>query len=276
MAFNFDWYGATLNGEIDPDRVAARLLHDSGAVGLTAGRGGFNYPNSYSGSFPGGGTLSVFYGRDKPVYVQGTSAAAAHVADVLRSFWPDHSVSRADVAFDVDEAGSFEKLWPAVHALTKGRAGKPIKSELAGDWLDALHGRTYYAGGRASAFRVRVYEKGHEQRSSHPDQTFSLDWTRVEAQIRPAKSGDKRAAATATPAELFAWTPFGAAVLQVIADLQLTPHSPRRIEATDPEYWLARQYSAVLARWLLLPDADLRAVMVSTLDRALSSPQTAA
>lgn len=268
MTFNFDWYGATLTDETDQDRVAARLLHDSGALGLSAGRGGFNYPFSYTGAFPGGGSLTIYYGKDKPVYVQGTSSAAPHVAEVLRRIWPHHTVSRVDVAFDVDEAGSFEKLWPAVHALTKGRAGKPIKSELAGDWLDALNGRTYYAGGRASAYRVRVYEKGHEQRASHPDQTFSLDWTRVEAQVRPAKSWDKLAAASATPEELFAWTPFGAAVIQVIADLQLTPQSPRRVDSTDPEYWLARQYGTVLTRWLLLPDAELRMMMQDTLTRA--------
>lgn len=273
MAFNFDWYAATVLGVTDVDRVASRILHGSGALGLRAAGGRYNYPTSYLGEFPGGGSIQIFYGKNRDVFVVATSGAAPHVAAVLREVWPVHAVSRADVAFDVDEPGVFDRLWPQISALRFSRPGRPIASNQVGDWEDGIRGRTYYAGAFSSAFLVRCYEKGLEQASKHPDQKFSPDWCRVEAQNRPAKKADKLAAASATPEELFAWTPFGAAVIKLIADLELTAHSPARVEATDPEYWLARQYSAILNRWLALPDHELRVIMMATLKRALSDPQ---
>lgn len=271
MFFFFDWYGATPRGVTDPDLIASRVLIGLGPVVLRDGAGGLNYPYSMRGDLPAGGSLAIYYGNDKDVFVQATGGAAQHVADVLRRAWPDHTVARVDVACDFDEPGCFGRLWRAVDDERKGRAGKPIAAELAGDWLDAVNGRTFYAGGRSSAYRVRVYEKGHEQRSKHPDQTFSLDWTRVEAQVRPKGAG-KRTAAQLAPEALFAWTPFGAAVLRAVARLKLEPQAPKRAEATDPEYWCARQYGVLMRRWLELPDHELRAVMMTALERAASSP----
>lgn len=275
--FCWDWYQATLTGVTDPDLVISLLLMEAGGLVLRESAGGFNHPRSVRGDFSGG-SVAVYFGGAQDVHVLGTSGAAPHVAAVLRRTFPDHTVSRLDACVDFDQAGSFDQLWRMVYDLARtprrGGRGGVIGTETAGDWMDAERGRTLYAGGVRSPYRVRVYEKGHEQTAKHPDQTFSLDWTRLEAQIRPHGAG-KRAAATATPQEAFAWSSFGAAVLEAVAGLALEPLAPARVPSTDPEYWLARSYSAVLARWLLLSDAELRAVMVSTLERALSSPQTA-
>jgi hypothetical protein len=263
----FDWYQATLTGEKDSESVAARLLHGSGGVTLRAGHGGYNRPKSLRGETDSGGSIAVYFGDDLDVHVVGTSSASPHVAEVLREYYPAHTVSRVDVALDFDQPGAFDRLWRAVHALATGREGRRVGTQTAGDWLDGLDGRTLYAGGAKSRLRIRVYEKGHEQRAKHPDQSFSLDWARVEWAVRP-DSRSKLAAATATIEELAAWTPFGAAVLAEVYGLDMTARQLARTPSTDPEYWMLRQYSAVVSAWLALPELELRAAMVVAMQRA--------
>lgn len=268
--FDWDWYQATLTGISDPDRVVSLLLLDAPGLVLRESSGGFNHPRSLRGDYSGG-SVAVYFGGAQDVHVLGSSGAAPHVAAVLRRDFPDHLVSRLDACLDFDQAGSFDRVMGLVYETARtprrGGRGGVIGTETAGDWLDRENGRTLYAGGRGSAYRVRVYEKGHEQRSKHPDQTFSLDWTRLEAQIRPHGAG-KRSAALATPQEAFAWSTFGAAVLLAVDGLELEPLAPARVPSTDPEYWLARSYSAVLSRWLLLSDGELRTAVLTTLARA--------
>lgn len=269
----FDWYQATLTGVRNVDEVAARLVHGSGSLTLRTGHGGYNRPKSLRGELASGGSIAVYFGDDLDVHVVGTSSASPHVAAVLREHFPVHTVSRVDVALDFDQPGAFDRLWRTVHGLATGREGRRVGTSTAGDWIDGIDGRTLYAGGPKSRLRIRVYEKGHEQRAKHPDQSFSLDWARVEWAVRP-DSRSKLAAATATVEELAAWTPFGAAALSSVYGLQMDAHQLARVPSTDPEYWLARQYAATLVSWLSLDDGDLRNRMVTALARAGSSPNT--
>lgn len=263
---DFDWYQGTLLGVTDEMDVASRLLSGSGALVLKRGHGGNNRPYSLRGDAPMGGSIALFFGGDLDVHVVGTSSAAPYVASVLREHYPAHTVSRADIALDFDTPGAFDALWRSVHRLATGRSGRKVGTTLAGDWLDALNGRTLYAGGPSSRLRVRVYEKGHEQRSKHPNETFSLDWARVEWAVRPDSRG-KRSAATATVEELAAWTPFGAAVLQAIAGLDLEAQAPARVASTDPLFWMVRQYGNRL-RQLLTLEPEL--TVAELLDREAS------
>lgn len=254
---DFDWYQATLLGVDDPHAVAARLLTGSGALVLKPGAGGYNRPHSLRGKSAHGGSLALYFGDGLDVHVVGTSSFAPHTAAVLREHYPAHTVSRADVALDFDAPGVFDLLWRTVHGLAAGRVGRPVGTSLAGDWLDGANGRTLYAGGPTSRLRVRVYEKGHEQRSKHPDREFSLNWARVEWSVRPS-SKQKRAAASAPVEELAAWTAFGAAVLREIYGLDLEPRAPQRVASTEPLYWLVRQYGAHLRAMVALePDLTI-------------------
>lgn len=271
----FDWYQATIRGVTSEVGVILSLLHGAGPLVMKPGGGGFNRPFSDRASLEDGGSLAVYYGDGQDVHVVGTSSAAPHVAAVLRAEYPDHTVSRADVAYDLDSSGAFEKCWKTAHMLARSRTtGRPLTTSTVGDWLDGVLGRTLYVGGPSSAVRVRVYEKGLEQRSKHPDREFSADWVRVEWQIRPQSSGKKRAA-TLGPAELAAWTPFGADLLASIAALELAPTAPARTPSTDPEYWMARQYSAILREWAVLPADECLARVVAALELAPSGPRTA-
>lgn len=275
MSFKFDWYQATLHGVLSVDLVVSELLSGVEFMDYSEGAGGFNRPFSLRAKSMDGGSLALYFGAELPVHVVATSSLAPAVADVLRERFPGHGVSRADVAFDLDQPGAFDRLYKAVHfiARTPRRAGRGgvVATSTVGDWLDGLDGRTLYAGGPTSALRVRVYEKGHEQRSKHPDKTFSLDWCRVEWQIRPNSAG-KLLAATKTPSELAAWTGFGSEVLAAVAALDLEPCAPARVPSTDPLFWMARQYSKILTEWASLSPAEIQLRVFAALELAGSSP----
>ena len=271
---DFDWYQGTVCGVSSENHVASRLLKGVGPLTLKEAAGGFNRPYSMRGSLDHG-SLGIYYGGGLDVHVVATSGLAPHAARVLRAEFPDHTVSRVDVAYDVDEPGSFERLHKITYLIARqkrrGPRGGVVGTELAGDWLDAIGGRTLYAGGRSSRLRVRVYEKGKEQEAKHPDRKFSHGWTRVEWQIRPDSAG-KRLAATLEPLQLAAWSAFGAALVTAVTSIGMTPLAPQRVPATDAEYWLGRQYSKILREWVLLPPADLQNKLLAVIERAGSTP----
>lgn len=269
---DFDWYQGTLSGVQSPDDVVSLLLRGIGAFKLSESPGGFNRPYSVRGSAPGGGSLGVYFGNGLDVHVVASSWLAAHACRVLRREFPTHRVSRADVAYDVDEPGAFDRLYKAAHALARaprrGGRGGVLATSTVGDWLDGENGRTLYIGAPSSALRIRIYEKGHEQRAKHPDQKFSPDWVRVEWQIRPNSAGKSRAA-TASAAELAAWTRFGADMLDLVAQLEFDPTAPARIPSTDPLFWMVRQYGVHL-RELVAVDPTI--TVAAMLDLVVSTP----
>lgn len=269
-----DWYQGTLLGVTDVELVASRLLLGSGALALRPGGAGYNRPSSLRGETDYGGSIALYYGPGLDVHVLGSGAAAPHVAAVLREHFPAHTVSRADVAIDFDAPGAFDRVWQTVHRVAseprRGGRGGRASTSLAGDWLDGLAGRTFYAGSAGGALRARVYEKGHEMTAKHPDQgPFSLNWARLEWEVRP-RSNAKRRAATATVEELAAWTPFGAAVLRAVAGLDLEATAPVRVASTDPLYWCVRAYGKhlraliasepelTIAEWLVREESRVR------------------
>ena len=126
--------------------------------------------------------LTLHYGGiNDRVLLRATSEEAEELAPFIRKHWPDHQVSRADMAVDFEEAGIFEELsgW----LLDYAKANR-IKTGFAGDWANGTQGRTLYVGSRQSAVYIRLYEKGHEQ-ASKGSKHASLDWVRFEAEIKP-------------------------------------------------------------------------------------------
>jgi len=215
------------------------------------------------------GTFTVMWGGRPEVHATATGPAAGFVAHVIRESIPDHTVSRADVAYDVDEPGAFDRLYKRVHELAReggSAGGRKVSTETAGDWLDLERGRTFYAGGRTSRLRVRVYEKGHEQRSRDEFCGASLDWVRVEWQLRP-DSGQSGWLARATPLDALGLTPFGSRVAAAVIAQDVEPvGASLRFASQDPGFWMAKQYRRVLAGIAALDPADAHAELVRLLD----------
>ena len=275
----WDWYQATVMPSTEAVTCADVIMRALGSASLTfmpagrrwkAVRGLYGYSEGMTLEGLVVGSVGVFWGVNAGVHVQGTGPAAVFVASVLRQWWPDHAVSRADVAFDVDSVGSFDRLYKRVHLLARDGAavgGRKIGTSTEGDWLDGERGRTFYAGGRTSRLRVRVYEKGHEQRSKDPNCSASLDWTRVEWQLRPS-SDQKRWLGTATPLDALGLSPFGACVAAaVLGENVESVGGTLRFASQDPGYWMVHQYRGVVVDLLALDPDDMRRRLVELLDR---------
>ena len=267
----WDWYQATIKAVTSVDGVLSTLA-------TVVGPGGQWKPCAALYGYAQGvellgvvaGSVRVFYGGPD-VHVQATSAVAEDVVGVLRHWWPEHTVSRADVAWDVDEPGSFERLYGEVHALARDGAatgGRKVSTSTAGDWIDRENGRTFYAGGTSSRLRVVVYEKGHEQVARDPNCGASLDWTRVEWRLRPT-SDQKGWLARASKTEALGLSPFGAAVARALlgADVEATG-AGLRYASQDPGYWMARQYRRVLVELLALDPEDMRDRIAQLVEQA--------
>lgn len=130
------------------------------------------------------------------VLLEGSGENAAPVASLVRSEWPDHLVTRADVAEDFDEPEAFNIL---SHMMLSIADQYRLKTDHRGDWHRCENGRTLYVGSRKSPVYGRLYEKGCEQRSKGISPTASTDWVRLEIEVKPKRHEARKNLATVEP-----------------------------------------------------------------------------
>ena len=270
----WDWYQATIRGDESALTSANAVMR---ALEPVTGPGGrwkaipplFGYGSGWQLLGVETGSVKVFAGGlgGTDVHVISTSAAAEVVAPILRAAWPNHTVSRADVAWDVDAPGSFDRLYQRVHGLARSNPRGKVSTSQAGDWIDRELGRTFYAGGQSSRLRVVVYEKGFEQRAKDPGCTASTDWTRVEWRLRPT-SNQKAWLARATKEQALGLSAFGASVADAVLGTEVQAiGNLLRFASQDPAYWMARQYRSTIISLVELDPDDLRDRLVQLLDQ---------
>lgn len=178
QSFRFDWYQATLPPEVEPGQVlrwAAFLGHSEPGKPMH----GYDTVHDF-------GQLKILYGGHSGqfgvhVMIHGGDACQ-DIVDAFRSWFPVHRPTRIDVCLDFQGPGSWDDLYQLV-TLTAGRFG--VKTYLYGDFINGESGRTIYVGTGNSTHKVRLYEKGHEQRAKKVDPEAPLDWVRLEIQVRP-------------------------------------------------------------------------------------------
>lgn len=134
--------------------------------------------------------------------VQGGDACQP-IVDEMRVLLPDHKVTRFDVAVDFDYPGAFSDLEGIALQVAMDH---DLKTKVEGDYYGCKDGRTFYVGAPTSTHRCRIYEKGCQMRSKHIQPDASLDWVRVEHQIRPSKKGDARVLASRMSPDQAAFT----------------------------------------------------------------------
>lgn len=114
-----------------------------------------------------------------------TGSNATKGADWLRTHFPDHSVTRVDVAADTVFELPVQQV-PASHmfehAVTKARE-LGLKTNVVGDWFGD-GGRTLYVGSMKSAYMMRIYEKGKQEDNAA---IAGKNWVRFELVCRPDK-----------------------------------------------------------------------------------------
>ena len=119
------------------------------------------------------------------------ASSANEVYPVFKSRFPDHMVSRVDVAEDYTGEGAWEKLEALITRVCHdyGVSMAPYgEGHLRPDGTrDALKGRSWYCGSKSSPFRAVLYEKGKEQLSKGV--LADPNWVRLEIRVRPQKEG---------------------------------------------------------------------------------------
>lgn len=283
----WDWYEATVH-DLRPEEVQRTVFAMRTVLGredwiMVAGR--FGYLGGWKRGSDTGGTMTIYEGADQ-VHLIGTGPMSPAVAGFLRRMYPGHSVSRADVALDVTAPGCFDPLWRRVHVRAVGMKPRPVLTELAGDWADdigtrrdawvaldrpAPKGRTFYAGGRSSRMRIRVYEKGLQQLGLDPSCGASPDWVRVEWQIRP-DSSQKVWLGAAELHEAVALTRFGGIVAEDLMREEFASAVPSELRhaSAHPAMWMVRHYKKVLGPMLDLDPAELHRELGALLARHTS------
>ncbi len=215
----FDAYCTTL--AISPEKVLSEVLENLPYSGLDVGRerGKNNYEHADVVKDATGETVCmVLHGGNggKP-HLRAQGVYSPDIATIVRGLWPDHPVTRADVAIDFDGAGAFQKLYRL--CFRKGRE-KGLKLEKRGDprredERNPLAGTTLYVGSRSSTAFLRLYEKGKEQlaKAKHSDQPPSLDWTRLEIEVKPQNRIARYRAGQLDPADFWGVTTWSRDIL---------------------------------------------------------------
>lgn len=194
----WDWYSATVPEP--PEAVLGALVAGQDLAEVVESRGLHSYARGAEVRRGERVLARAFWGGvngEDSTHVQGSGAEAAWLVGLVRSQWPEHSVSRADVCED----WSHEKAWRWVSKITLRVAREwGVKTSTVGDWIEARDGRTLYLGAPTSQLRARVYEKGLQ---------LGLDphWVRFELQVRPSGAG-KRCVSFAQPDQLIESSPW--------------------------------------------------------------------
>lgn len=222
----FDWYEATFE-VLDPVGVAQTLADRvGGSVSTAKGRNGYALCAVVQADDH---VLARVFYRSKrvmEVHVEVTGASCDDVVPVLREFWPDHRVSRADVAVDFE--ASFEELDAVVLAFAEDRN---LKHRL---FTNSDGGATRYLGARSSEVQMRVYKKSEELRAKYPHQADEIPEgiVRVEMIVKPNSKTKGRVCAM-EPDEFFGLSKWGKAFASQFLDIEAERVPTHFREVTD-------------------------------------------
>jgi hypothetical protein len=178
--------------------------------------------------------------------VSGESAQAA--SELLRSNFPEHSVSRADACIDYAEPGAYERLQSLAVGVARDRG---IRVGTAGDHLVTLQGRTVYLGASSSHTRLRLYDKAAELRSQFARDPVRLaevpdELARLECQVRPQSPAAKAAASRVDPITLMGSAAWMRELMLRVSGLELHPFEAGKVwRQSDDD----RAYAALLAQY---------------------------
>jgi hypothetical protein len=248
----FDWYQPTVpeTPQVIVDELLARLA-PGGEVREGAGR--HNYRQSFTIQSRDGDPVAVVLcgGPNGDPNLTASGAACDAFVPVVRELWPEHRVSRADVAEDFAGEGVYDRLEGACRAVYRelGVKGRAIVPD------DPRDGRTYYGGAPSSDVRVRLYDKTAEARRHLPEARHAEvpdHWARLECQVRPRNQA-KDMACRMRPEQFWGcarWTAQLAAMAMRL-DVDRIAMNPARESDHDRAYrFLLQQYGRTFLRLL--------------------------
>lgn len=252
-----DWYQAT----IDPPqgRTAAQVVEVLSSLGdeMRPAQGlarMYRYENGYAVFKEDVGPVASILvgGQGGTVHAFASGDDTEPFVDLVRGQFGDcHRVTRADAAQDFNESGAYDRVRETLRPIAERHHVSFLQYQ---DDLDHEAGRTQYMGSPRSNCRLRLYEKGRQQQALikaslpgfKPPHTLLLNpatgelveaenWTRVEAQVRPATDHGKRWLASVSPEQVWGCSPWlcevGGAVLAL--DLERFVMTARKQTSVD-------------------------------------------
>lgn len=257
----FDWYQATVKGT-PADVIKAFTDHFGGEFSPSGGL----YSFKESAIHDDLGLRVLWGGRNADPHIQATSQDAAPVADFIRSAFPAHKVSRADVCWDFSLAGGFDLLRSIIEPIArKSRASVCL---IGDPDPNSTKGQTIYFGSRKSSdLFIRLYQKGLERRAAGVVDA-DPDWVRLEVVVRPRK-GRKADAATMQPQEFVGFSKWASqAVSEALGvAIPFLPDTTLRKSRDDEAFaHMCKQYGRLLRR---LVEKDGWAVLQGSLYREI-------
>lgn len=248
---HFDWYQATI--ERKPEEIADCLLStlfQGGEVQRTTGKN--NYTDAYKVISKTGSdsALILFGGRNPHPNALMTSEGAQPFSEVLRANFPEHRVTRADIAEDFISPGAFNTLSTIAFEVYEDVRGSGYK--LTSETIRSRQeggGATDYIGSPTSGTRFRAYDKTAEQRSKLPDHLKSKipeNWARAELQVRPQTPDLKARASLWTHLDFWGVSRWSAKLAERILGAEVARIRSKFSPASDDSLWLsflAHQYS---------------------------------
>lgn len=245
----FDWYQGTVPEPAQAVKAALRAGLASAGQWEPMKRAPHGYGGGERLVDADGQVAMVWFGgmHEHPhAVITGETAQAG--AEVLRSEFPKHRVSRADVCIDYAEPGAYDRLQGIALGVARDRG---IRVGTAGDHLLTLKGRTLYLGATSSHTRLRLYDKAEELREQFAGNlvklaTIPAELARLECQVRPQTPEAKQAAAQADPVTLMGSAAWMRALMAAVAGLELEPFAAGRVWRQSDD---VRAYTALLAQY---------------------------
>jgi DNA relaxase NicK len=176
----FDWYQASIPGA-SPEVVMAALSEFDYYGSWEQMRPLKNYDSAAAFVVGNETRFKIHFGGQNVEHgpnVVGSGASAQALADVIRTRFPAHRVSRVDSCEDYHHPDAYGYLRKA--ALKIAKQQRVQCREIVKPLPESDDGRTLYLGSQSSVVSMRIYEKGKQLGCEG-------EWVRAELQVRPQK-----------------------------------------------------------------------------------------
>lgn len=253
----FDAYKASLPRGTDAEQVINHLAMQQPLGELTQGKPRFGYQAcTVVRDGEGERWVDVLHGGTNGVLVETYGEGTPGVVDLIRSAWPNHAVTRADVCRDIieDTVGVFDRLTPVLDGVVRDhgrvRASGIIPRVRASD------GATYTIGSRTSETYFRIYQKPEQLLAEGlADQSIRIlfdRWVRLELEAKPQKD-NRYQAAFFQPEEFFGLSRIARSVadevLQVVVEKNSVVDYKLLGSKERERRFMLKQCQNILRRW---------------------------
>lgn len=244
----FDWYQATIPDE-NVNNVLAALSGLSAAPRLRHTKGAHGYGHTTIVEDESGSLARVWHGGTHVyphVVLSGENTQDG--VELIRTAYPDHTVTRVDSREDFGGAETFDRVLPELLDVAKSFR---VQVGTAGDHLLTMQGRTVYLGSKSSAVRLRMYDKAAELRAKLAGDPIRLakvpeHLTRIEAQVRPQHIIARQHFAKVEPMAVMGSSPWLREVWKRVSGFDLEPVQVSKMwRQSDDD----RAYSYMLAQY---------------------------